>query len=196
MDDVSHEGDAFRATLKYHRTHVCGVHSNSSHINLNEEKGSVLNFNHISNELSDEIKEKFISLYKTYQRLSKCYKILYVRKKNKLIALRVLSKATVTIGVFVGGVTLNPIVLGTISGIGVVSTSYIEKSNLEKDIEKCKLAYTSYENVLTELRNYLRGVHFDESEFLSRITQLDDMITDLCPPVDNVEKKYYCKYCG
>ena len=159
-----------------------------------KKKGSVLNFNHISSELSDKIKEKFISLYKTYHRLSKCYKILYTRKKNKLIVLRVLSKATVTIGVVVGGVTLNPIVLGTISGIGEVSISYIERSNLEKDIEKCKLAYTSYEKVLTELRNYLRGVHFDESEFLSRITQLDDMITDLCPPVDNVEKRYYSKY--
>lgn len=111
-----------------------------------------------------------------------------------MIALRVLSKATVTIGVVVGGVTLNPIVLGTISGIGVVSISYIEKSHLEKDIEKCKLAYTSYEKVLTELRNYLRGVHFDEPEFLSKITQLDDMITDLCPPIDNVEKRYYSKY--
>ena len=160
------------------------------------KKELVLNFNHISNELSDEIKEKFVSLYRTYHRLSKCYKILYARKKNKLIALRVLSKATVTIGLVVSGVTPNPIVLGTISGIGVVSISYIEKSNLEKDIEKCKLAYTSYEKVLTELRNYLRGVHFDESEFLSRITQLDDMITDLCPPIDNIASKYDSKYCS
>ena len=159
-----------------------------------KKKGSVLNFNHISNELSNEVKEKFISLYKTYHRLSKCYKILYTRKKSKLIALRVLSKATVTIGVVVGGV-VNPIVLGTISGTGVVSISYIEKSNMEKDIEKCKLAYTSYEKVLTELRNYLTGVHFDEPEFLSRITQLDVMITDLCPPIDNVEKRSYSKYC-
>lgn len=158
------------------------------------KKKLIVNFNHISKSLSNEDKEKFINLYKTHHKLAKCYKIKYNTKKYRLLFMRVISKVLVTVGAAVGGITLNPVVLGSISGLGMVIISYFDKSNLHKDIEKCKLAYTSYEKVLTELRNYLRGVHYDETKFLSNITLLDDMITDNCPSIDNVAGKYNRKY--
>lgn len=132
--------------------------------------------------------------YKTYHKLVKCYKIMHSKKKHRLLVLRVISKVLVTVGVTVGGVTFNPIILGTISAIGMALVTYIVKSNLQKDIEKCKLAYTSYEKVLTEIRDYFRGVDYDETMFLSNITKLDDMITGNCPSVDNITGKYDKRY--
>lgn len=76
----------------------------------------------------------------------------------------------VAVGVAVGGVTLNLIILVSISVVGLTLATYIDKSNLQKDIEKCKLAYISHKKVLTEIRDYLRGSLNNETRFLSNIT--------------------------
>lgn len=154
---------------------------------------TVLDFNHISKDLFDDDEEKFHDLYRMYHKLAKCYRMMYVNKKRKLLFTGVFSKILVKVGALVGGITLCPIVLGTISGAGVVMITYVDKLNLQKVTGKCRWAYTSYEKVLTEIRDYLRGAYYDKTKFLSNITKLDDMITDNCPPVTTTskyEKKY------
>ena len=47
-------------------------------------------------------------------------------------------------GTIAGGVTLNPVVLGTISGSGVLLKTRSEIKNYRKKIELCRFAYTSY----------------------------------------------------
>ena len=42
----------------------------------------------------------------------------------------------------------------------------------------CRFAYTSYEEILYELRNCLRGQEFI---FVSQLIVLDEMLIDICP---------------
>ena len=61
-------------------------------------------------------------------------------------------------GTITGGVTLNPVVLGTISGSGVLLKTRSEIKNYRKKIELCRFAYTSYEKILVDLRSFMRQI--------------------------------------
>ena len=58
-------------------------------------------------------------------------------------------------GTIAGGVTLNPVVLGTISGSRVLLKTRSEIKNYRKKIELCRFAYTSYEKILIDLRSFM-----------------------------------------
>ena len=75
-----------------------------------------------------------------------------------------------------GGVTLNPAVLGSISGAGLILKTYSEVKNYKRKIEMCKFAYTTYEKVLTHLRSFMRGLEYNEKEFLDHVKVLDEMM--------------------
>ena len=94
------------------------------------------------------------------------------------------------IGSILGGVTLNPIALGIISGSGVILKTYSEAKNYKRKTEMCKFAYTSYEKILTDLRSFLRGSEFNDKEFLDYVKVLDEVIIDMCPLTDKFEDKY------
>jgi len=110
-------------------------------------------------------------------------------KKAELVC-NIGSVVLVVTGTVVGGVTLNPIVLGTISGAGVLLKTFSEAKNYKRKIEMCKYAYTSYENVLIDLRSFMRGIEYNNKEFLDYVKVLDDIIIDMCPLTDKFEKKY------
>ena len=48
-----------------------------------------------------------------------------------------------------------------------------------------------YAKTLTELRNYVQSLPFDEDTFLVKMQTLDDTITDFAPPVPNVYGQKY-----
>ena len=110
--------------------------------------------------------------------------------KKAELACNIGSTLLVVTGTVVGGVTLNPIVLGTISGSGLLLKTYSEIKNYKRKIEMSKFAYTSYEKVLTDLRSFMRGVKYDEKGFLDYVKVVDDIIIDMCPLTDKFEKKY------
>ena len=64
------------------------------------------------------------------------------------------STIMVIIGTMVGGMTLNPIALGAISGSGLLLKKFSEIKNSKK-IEMSKLAYTTFKQVLMDLRSCL-----------------------------------------
>ena len=70
-----------------------------------------------------------------------------------------------------------------------------KKKDFKKKIETSKLAYTTYEKVLVELRSALRGDEWNKQEFIDRIKILDEMIIDQCPSsADNFAEKYKNKF--
>ena len=95
------------------------------------------------------------------------------------------------IGTIAGAITLNPIVLGVISGSGLILSTFTEAKNYKRKIEICKFAYTTYEKILIDLRSYLRGVKFNKVQFFTEIRLIDQMITDLCP---SVSIRFVAKY--
>ena len=101
----------------------------------------------------------------------------HLKRINLLIDMS--STSLVVIGTIVGGITLNPIPLGTISGSGLLLKTFSEIKNYKKKIEISKFAYTTYQKILVELRSYLRGNDFNHAKFkktqtiLKRANRLD-----------------------
>ena len=98
------------------------------------------------------------------------------------------STGLVVSGSIAGALTLNQVVLGTISGTSILVKTGFQIKSYKKLIEMAKFAYTTYQKMLVNLRSYLRGIHFDHEELINEMKVTDDIIIDLCPPIDKIEK--------
>ena len=67
------------------------------------------------------------------------------------------SSGLITIGAVAGGLTLNPAVLGSISGAGLALKTFSGTNDYKRKIEMSKFAYTTYQKVLLDLRTALTG---------------------------------------
>lgn len=75
------------------------------------------------------------------------------------------SSSLIVIGTLVGGIILNPVSLGTISGTGLLLKTFSETRIYKKKIEMIKFGYTTYHKALVDLRSCLRGNDFNEKKF-------------------------------
>ena len=57
-----------------------------------------------------------------------------------------------------------------------------------------KIAFTSYEKVLVELRSALRGDEFDKDQFIDKMKVIDAMIIDQTPLANKYVKLYDKKW--
>ena len=57
-----------------------------------------------------------------------------------------------------------------------------------------KIAYTTYEKVLVELRSALRGDTWNKQDFVERMKLIDEMIIDETPVADRFASKYNKKF--
>ena len=53
-----------------------------------------------------------------------------------------------------------------------------------------KIAFTTYEKVLVELRSALRGDEFNRNEFIDKMKLIDEMMIDQTTLADKFIKKY------
>ena len=149
------------------------------------DKHNIFNWNHVSEKLTENQISELKALYKFYHKKYWLTKMTYKYYKKAELTFNIGSVLLV-----VGGVTLNPIPLGIISGAGLLLKTYSEAKNYKRKIEMSKFAYTSYSKVLTDLRSFMRGLKYDEKEFLDYVKVIDEIIIDMCPLTDKFEKKY------
>ena len=154
----------------------------------------IYNFNHISDQLNQEEVNKLKALYKTYHRLHKCYEMKYKRLKRLKISLEMSSIFLTVSGIIIASVTLNPIILGSISGSGVLIQGFLTKSDINKRVNMCRFATTSYQKILIQLKSYLRGIGYNEKELLSDLRILDDIVIDQCPSIEKMSEIYIKKF--
>ena len=157
-------------------------------------KREILNFNHISKNLSESDLEALKNLYKHYHKKTWCYKKAYQYFRRFNISLNIASIVLTSTGTIVGGVTLNPIVRGTITGSGVALQGFIKMKKYNRKIEMSKFAFTSYQKVLNKIRAYLRGEKLEINDLVLELQLLDDQVTDLCPLIDKYKKSYNSKF--
>ena len=69
-----------------------------------------------------------------------------------------------------------------------------KNKNYKKKIELSKIAYTTYEKTLVELRAALRGDKFDKDDFIDRMKLIDEMIIDQSPIADRFASRYAKKF--
>ena len=151
---------------------------------------NIFNWNHVSENLMEDEISELKALYKFYHKKYWLFKMTFKYFKKAELACTIGSAVLVVTGTIAGGVTLNPAVLGAISGTGLLIKTYSEAVNFKRKIEMCKFAYTSYEKVLTDLRSFMRGMEYNVDEFIDYVKVLDDIIIDMCPLTDKFEKKY------
>ena len=166
-----------------------GVGTNSSKDSRGVLK-TPLNFNHIDPKLKEYEVNRFKKLYGYYHQKTWCYKKAYKRYKRLTLILNLLSISLTSTGVVVGSVTLNPVILGSISGSGILLQGLLKMKNYDRKIEMCKFAYTSYQKILNKIRSYLRGESYDIMDLFFETQLLDDQVIDLCPLVDKFKSKY------
>ena len=142
---------------------------------------TIFNFNHIDYSIGEETIDKLKALYKYYHKKWWCSRKTFIEFKRKSLFCSLGSTSLIVIGSLVGGVTMNPIPLGVITGAGLFLKTYTDVKKFDRKIDMCKFAFTTYEKILTELRSYLRGTPFDSAVFLNEVRLIDDTITDLCP---------------
>ena len=87
---------------------------------------NIFNWNHISENLTDDQISELKALYKFYHKKYWLHKASFKSFKKKDMACSIGSALLVVTGTVVGGVTLNPIPLGTISGTGLLLKTYAE----------------------------------------------------------------------
>ena len=135
---------------------------------MKRRKTTIFEFNHISKDLTEQDIKTIKDFYKHYHKKFWCFKKSY--KKFKLLdeTITISGICLMIVGTITGGITLNPIILGVINGCGIVVTNIGKMKNYKKKIELSKIAFTTYEKVLVELRSALRGDDFDKNEFIDK----------------------------
>ena len=161
-----------------------------------EEKNNIFAFNHISKDLPEEVEQTLKKFFKFYHKKWWCYAKAFRRYKMKSLSLSLLSAGSIISGAAAGGVTLNPIILGVLTTVGVIAKVLSNFKKYDKKVESTRYAATTYKKVLDELRMYLRGgVVYNHEDFVKSMKIIDATIVDNCPEVEAYwGTKYKRKY--
>ena len=125
---------------------------------------SIFNFNHIDKNKTKEEIQKIKELYKYYHYRYWCYQEAYKYFKKLNLAINMSSTGLIAVGAIAGGLTLQPAILGSISGAGLALKTFSETKDSKRRIETSKFPYTTYQKVLLDLRTALRGGLFDKND--------------------------------
>ena len=146
----------------------------------------IFNFNHISKDLPEELEETLKEFYKFYRKAWWCHNNAFKRYKRKSLSLTILSTGSIISGAAAGGVTLNPIIIGVLTSVGIIVKVLSNFKKYEKKVESTRYAATTYAKVLDELRMHLRGGKqmYNHEDYVKSMKIIDDAIVDNCPEVE------------
>ena len=150
----------------------------------------LFDFNHIDPNINEETKEELKKLYKYYHKLWWCHKKAVKRLKKIILAINLTSVSLVTAGTIAGAGTLNPIILGTITGAGLLLKTASEIKQVANKIEMFKIGLSTYEKTLIDLRSFLRGKEYSHEDFIFKMNLIDADIADLYSIPEKFSKKY------
>ena len=154
----------------------------------------IFEFNHIDKSLSESDVKTLKDVYSHYHKKYWSFKRSYRSYKFLDDVFTISGISLVVVGIIAGGITLNPVVLGVVNGAGVVVAGIGKKKNYKRKIEMSRIAFTTYEKVLVELRSALRGDEFNKQEFIERMKLIDEIIIDQTPIADRFASRYNKKF--
>ena len=156
---------------------------------MKESIKSIFNWNHISDELTEEQIEELKSYYQTYHKKCWAYKQAFKRFK-KLKLLGDSSSIVFASGGFASSIATGGIGLIAISTVALLIQGWMKHKNLDLKIQNCTYAYQSYQHLLNEIKDIMRSGNFNSSHIYNTMKNIDDYVTDNSPIVD----KYLIKY--
>ena len=151
-------------------------------------KKDIFNFHHIDSNIDEEKLKQIKDLYAYYHKITWIYRQSHFRNEKINYAVNTLSVLLTIVRIITGGITLNPIILRTLTTAGILLKSYHELKNIKRKTDLLKFSVTSYEKVLTNLREVMRGGEWNYKEFIHDMKILDQEILDLSTPSSKFEK--------
>ena len=151
---------------------------------------NLFDFNHIDPAINEETKQELKEMYKYYHKLWWCHKKTVERLKKINLAVNLVSVSLVTAGTIAGAVTLNPIILGTITGAGLLLKTASEIKQYSNKISMFKIGLSTYEKTLVDLRSFLRGKEYSREDFIFKMSLVDGDLADLYSIPEKILKKY------
>ena len=148
---------------------------------------NLFDFNHIDPSISQETQEELKQLY-NYHKLWWCHKKTLERLQKINLAINLISATLVTAGTIAGADTLNPIILGTITGAGLLLKTASEIKQYSNKIAMVKMGLSTYEKTLVDLRSFLRGKEYTRDEFILKMNLVDGDMADLYSISEKVVK--------
>ena len=112
-------------------------------------------FNHIDPTIDEETKEELKNFTNIIINFGGVTKKLWNDSKKINIAVNLVSVSLVTAGTVAGAVTLNPIILGTITGAGLLLKTMSELKQYSNKISMFRIGLSTYEKTLIDLRSFL-----------------------------------------
>ena len=116
----------------------------------------LFDFNHIDPAIDEETKKELEQLYKYYHKLWWCHKKTVERLKKINLVVNLASVSLVTAGTIAGAVTANPIIIGAITGAGLLIKTASEIKQVTNKIAMFKIGLSTYEKTLVDLRFFER----------------------------------------
>ena len=147
-------------------------------------------FNHINKNLDKEKIEELMKYYSYYDKMAWCCEKLL--KKNKILyfGCNIFSTVFIVIGTIVGGITVNPVVLGVLNGAGRILNFYSTNQKFTQKIANYDCMLREYEKVKSELKSYLRGVDFDAEILRNQLAWIDELLIDREVIPEKMKKKF------
>ena len=112
---------------------------------MRRRKQSIFDFNHIDPHIQEEELEEIKNLFRFYHKRFWCLKRAHSRFKKMNLLMNCTSSGLIAIGTITGAATMNPIVLGVISGVGLIMKTAMEMAQPKSKMEMSKFAFTTYE---------------------------------------------------
>ena len=150
---------------------------------MKEPRKSIFNWNHISDELTNEQIDELKSYYHTYHK--KCW--AYEQKSKHLKKLKLLGNSLSIVfasGGFASSIATGGISLITISTVALLIHGWMKHKDLELKIQNCTYAYQSYQHLLNEIKDIMRSGEFNPHHIYNTMKNIDDYVTDNSPIVD------------
>ena len=152
-------------------------------------------FNHIDPTLSKEKVKLLKDLYTHYHKKHYGYEKLHRGFRRKNFVCNLSAGKLIISAAIAGGITLNPAVMATLTGVGLILKAVASLKKFDKKVERANLACIEHQKILDDIRFYLRGEVFDEKVFLDSLKMKDNFITDHCMEIPlSVQRKYDKKF--
>ena len=155
----------------------------------------IFEFNHIDQTLSTEKVKILKDLYAYYHKKHYGYEKLHRGFRRKNFVCNLSAGNLIISAVVAGGITLNPVVMATLTGVGLFLKAVANLKKFDKKMERANFARIEYQKILDEIRFYLRGEDFDEKTFLVNLKIKDNFVIDHCMEIPlSVQRKYEKKF--
>ena len=155
---------------------------------------NIFDFNHIDPTLPKDTVDMLKRLFAFYHKKHWGYEKLFRTFQRRNLLCNVVAGKAVVTGAVAGGVTLQPVVIASLTafGAGVKIVAAVKK--YDKKAKKANFARVEYKKILDAIRVYLRGEPFDAKEFFDKLKMIDDFVSDHCMEIPEKLQAKYAKH--